>query len=132
MAEKTSTSHPSKNRHHLLYPRRAFNDGYRYAGILRGEFIVKMPVELHAALHREVDEKLGINIGTQHLPKKRTLRYLQREYNKSRDKISRMTTIQKLEWLDRKLKRFGGDASWMKQLVRLQLEFLKHNNVQAG
>lgn len=110
------------NKHHLLYPKRAWQKSGANALYLRGEFIVHLPINIHQMLHREIDYRLGDECSC-YLPTRSTLANLAGMYEMHQYELSMLGAIDKLEWLDSRL-----DCcflnSWLHNLIRYELDFL--------
>ena len=113
-----------RNRHHLLYPARAWRSIGPNSLILRGAFIVKINEQLHMQLHRELDGYLGDNITRNQLPRKSTIKHLKKEYKKHELQVRTMDPIQKLEWLENEIDPSIKRNVWLFRMLDMQRRFL--------
>lgn len=110
------------NKHHLLYPKRMWQMAGRDALYLRGEFIVRMPFNVHTALHEYVDPLIGDEFDCS-LPVHSTFAALADSYERHKYELSTLGAIEKLAWLDGRLEyRFSN--SWLRRLIQYEIEFL--------
>ena len=124
MAVEHSTLIKQRNRHHLLYPARVWRSIGPNALLLRGAFIVKINQQLHAQLHRELDNHLGDFITRDMLPRKSTIKHIKKEYRKNEWKIRTMTPIEKLEWLEQEIDPSIHRNRWLYRMLDMQRVFL--------
>ncbi len=110
------------NKHHLLYPKHAWQKAGSDALYLRGEFIVHLPINVHQKLHQEIDKKIGDEYDC-HLPTRSTLANLAAMYQMHEYELGHMTAIDKLIWLKGRLDRTYSN-SWLHRLIDYELAFL--------
>lgn len=126
--EKAAKRHSAhRNKHHLLYPERAWQRLGPVGVLLRGGFTVKMNHDIHKELHDEVDKTLGGYVWSDKLPRKCTLKYLEREFKREERAIKKMKPIQKIEWLESRLSYDDTHSYWLKTMLRRQREFLENH-----
>ena len=112
------------NKHHILYPRVAWERIGPLGVFLRDNFVVTMRYDQHKQLHRKVDRTLGGYVWSDKLPKKSTLRYLEKELVRNYRKVSHMDAIRKIEWLMDRLSYDDAHSYWLKTMLRRQRDFL--------
>jgi len=87
-----------------------------------------MPVDLHRQLHDKVDRTLGGYVYRKMLPSEKTLRYLNREFEKNERAIKKMKPIDKIKWLEDRLSYKDARSYWLKTMLREQREFLEKHS----
>lgn len=122
---KPHTTH--RNKHHILYPERAWLRLGLEGRVLRSGFVVKINRDVHKQLHDEIDPKLGGYVYMDKLPSKKTLKYLCREFEKNERVIKKMKPIEKIEWLESRLSYGDAHSYWLKTMLRRQREFLENH-----
>ena len=122
--ENVSLMGVHRNRHHLLYPRRAWTEAGEAAQYIRGAFVVKLPEEFHKELHREIDGKLADSVEVCHLPSKKDLERMAKIVQRNEVYISKMTPIGKLLWLWTKIPDIDNNA-YFKTLIAQEITFLR-------
>jgi hypothetical protein len=127
--ENKPKHHPKKrrNRHHILYPRSAWQQAGPTGLILRGVFIVRINSETHSKLHFEIDPLIGESIQREKLPSKRTLRHLKKEFYRNENQIRRMNAFEKIDWLNNHLDSERDTNSWLKALLFYEEDFLERH-----
>ena len=129
IAAKNSTSYSNwarkKDRHHLLYPRRAWTKIGPNARSVRRIFSIKINRKLHSDLHKEVNKHICGIITREMLPDKDTIRHIKKSYQRNRKLVRAMGPIEKLEWLIRRMKPSIERNEWTIKILTLQLEFLR-------
>ena len=123
MSVVNSTFNKHRNRHHLLYPARAWRSIGPNALILRGAFIVKIDEKLHEQLHRELDGLLGERITRRMMPQKSTIKQLKKLYRRQESAIRKMNAIEKIEWLEEQLDSRQRRNRWLLQMLGRQKRF---------
>ena len=111
------------NRHHLLYPARAWREAGDDAQFIRGSFIVSMPSSMHEKLHKQVDKRLGGRITRNHLPPPEQLAKMAESIRNNSDAFHSMTAIEKLRWLRVQTADCGN--RYTKALIGVQIAFLR-------
>lgn len=91
-------------RHHILYPHRIWAKSYsgdnkKRAAFLRGKFIIKLPENLHAMLHQQVDVLLPEVVMKAHAPNPATIAKVYLVVRKNESEIEEMAPMEKIEWL---------------------------------
>ena len=114
---------PKTNKHHILYPRAAWERLGPVGIILRESFVVRMRYEQHKSLHRKIDGTLGGYVWSDKLPKKSTLNYLEKELARDYKRISRMDAVDKIEWLMDRLSYHDAHSYWLKTMLRRQRDY---------
>lgn len=113
------------NKHHMLYPKGAWRRAGNDALYLRGEFIVRLPINLHLRLHQEIDPKIGDEYCAC-LPMRSTLAELAEMYEMHQYELAELNAIDKLIWLDGRLDNCFSN-SWLRRLIEYQIDFMaKH------
>ena len=114
------------NKHHMLYPKSAWQRAGSDALYLRGEFIVRLPINIHLRLHQEIDTKIGEEYYAS-LPTRSTFAELATMYEMHQHELTTLSAIDKLVWLDGRLEsRFSN--SWLRRLIGSQIDFMaKHS-----
>ncbi len=113
-----------RNRHHILYPQAAWLRLGPIGSFLRGAFIIRINKELHAQLHHEIDKTLGGYVWSDHLPRKCTLMYLEKELKRDEELVKTSGPIGKIDWLMDRLSYSDSHSYWLKTMLRRQREFL--------
>ncbi len=113
-----------RNRHHLLYPRRAWQYFGKEALAFRGKFIIKINTGLHAELHHEIDPLLGDNVGVTMLPDVRTLKYLELAYQQDKIIVKQMKPAERIDWLVMHVGRAKRNR-WLRHMLLAQKRFLE-------
>lgn len=113
------------NRHHLLFPARAWRDAGEDAQYIRGSFIVSMPSSMHQELHKKIDKKLDGRITKQNLPSRKQLKKIADCIRDNSDSFHSMTAIEKLRWL--KVNKSVSRNRYMKVLIGAQIRFLRRH-----
>lgn len=116
------------NKHHPLYPERAYLLLGKLGTTLRDGFVIWMPMDLHRQLHDKVDRTLGGYVYRKMLPSEKTLRYLNREFEKNERAIKKMKPIDKIKWLEDRLSYKDARSYWLKNMLREQREFLEKHS----
>jgi len=111
------------NKHHILYPRAAWERLGPVGIFLRDSFVVRMRYDQHKKLHRKIDKTLGGYVWSDKLPKKSTLKYLEKEVARDYRRLSRMCAIDKIEWLMERLSYDDAHSYWLKTMLRRQREY---------
>ena len=109
---KLKKSHHS-NRHHLIFQRAHFSDGYGY--LLRQAFVYELDVDIHNELHRKMLHDIP-------RPSEAQLKRAWEAYQKNKWLIQYYDIIQACEWLMYACE----DSAWRACMQR-QLIFLKAN-----
>ncbi len=126
--EKVPRKHSiHRNKHHLLYPERAWRRLGPIGEMLRGSFIIKINRNVHKELHDEIDKTLGGYVWSDKLPRKCTLLYLKKEYQRQERTINKMKPIDKIKWLEERLSYDDAHSHWLKTMLRRQREFLENH-----
>ena len=120
------------NKHHLLYPEKAFMGAGPYGVELREFFVVHMDMHIHTQLHTTIDGLHGIgNCPTytvsqykEILPEQGTLEELCRELHQDQSKLIRATPEELLDWLATHLDG-KSDGAWLFNLVTDEMQFFK-------
>ena len=110
------------NRHHLLYPARAWREAGDDAQFIRGSFIVSMPSSMHQKLHRQIDKRLGGRITKNSLPPPEQLERIANCIREN-ENFHSMTAIEKLRWLRVQTMRYNN--RYIKALIGTQIAFLR-------
>ena len=112
------------NRHHLLYPKRAWTDAGTDAQYIRGVFVVDLPVDFHNELHREIDKKLGDEIRPYHLPSEQQLAKMAEMVRDNQAYLVKMSPIKKLLWLWTKVPDID-QSVYFRTLITQEINFLR-------
>ena len=112
------------NKHHMLYPARAWHDAGSSAQYLRGMFIIHMPMRLHEQLHEKIDKKLGDDINANHLPARLSLERIANMVQVNEASFENYTPIKKLMWLQKVLEGIP-HGSYLDILLDKQISFLE-------
>lgn len=124
MATSDGTFSRHCNRHHLLYPARAWRAIGPNALILRGAFIIRINEELHTELHRELDRYLGDYVTRKMLPRKNVIKHIKKEYRRREWEVRAMDPIEKLEWLESEIDPNVSRNRWLFRMLDMQRRFL--------
>ena len=111
------------NRHHLLYPARAWREAGDDAQYIRGQFIVTLPSDLHNQLHRRLDRKLGGIITRKDLPPPRQMTKMANLIRHNSEYFHSMSSIRKLRWLSLQTKGFHN--RYLNAVIKKQIAFLQ-------
>ena len=120
-----------ENRHHLLYPERAFDQIDPWGVKLRSYFVETVPMWFHTELHTSIDKYhdigiSGVIIDKTYLPNQRTLEALWWLVEKERAKLDGYSATMKLRWLDFNIQN-NNENYWLKSLIRAQIEFFEEH-----
>ena len=124
-APKRAARH--RNKHHLLYPERAWQRIGPIGILLRGGFTIKIDRDIHKMLHDEIDKTLGGYVWSDKLPRKSTLLYLQKEFKRDERAIKKMKPLDKINWLEKRLSYDDSHSYWLKTMLHRQREFLENH-----
>ena len=118
-----------ENRHHMLYPERAFEQAGANALKLRNYFVVVTPMYLHSLLHTTIDNQHDIGISNvvidkTYLPNQGTLEKLVEFLERDKEKLDGYSALMKLQWLDFNLEN-NFENYWLKSLIRDEIKFFK-------
>ena len=101
------------NKHHLIFQRKHFGDGYGY--LLRNAFVYEMNIELHNELHKHILHDIP-------RPSEEQLKQAWEVYQANKWLIDQYDIIQACEWLMWVCE----DNAW-RACMKRQLIFLKSN-----
>ena len=112
------------NKHHMLYPARAWRDAGISAQYLRGMFIVHLPMNLHKQLHDKIDKKLGVEINPNHLPARLNLQQIAKSIQVNEANFEKYTPLNKLKWFQKAIECVP-HSRYLDILLKKQIRFLK-------
>lgn len=116
-------------KHHILYPHKLWQSlsgaDKKRAAYLRGKFIIKLPEDLHALLHKDADPALPDVIGKHIAPSSETLAKVYLCCRKAEDEVEAMTPAEKLEWLIERFDDGSQNSGWLLWNLRKQRQFLR-------
>lgn len=113
-----------RNRHHILYPRKAWIRLGPVGTYMRGVFIIRINSQLHEELHREIDPTLGGFVWSRRLPRKCTLIYLEKELRRHEHEVKELKPVEKVDWLMDRLSYDDSHSHWLKTMLSRQRKFL--------
>ena len=112
------------NRHHMLYPARAWRDAGPSAQYLRGMFIIHLPMNLHKQLHDKIDKKLGEEINPNLLPARLNLQRIANVIQVNEANFEKYTPLKKLAWLQKNIECVP-HSKYLDTLLKKQISFLR-------
>ncbi len=123
LSQKSNDALPKAlfTKHHMLYPKGAWQRAGSDALFLRGEFIVRLPFNIHLRLHQEIDPKIGEEVSAL-LPTRSTFASLASMYEMHRPELASLDAIDKLVWLEGRLDNQFSN-SWLRRLIMYQIDF---------